>query len=133
MSASLNRVTLIGNVGQDPEIRTTQTGDKVANFSVATSQSWKDKSGERKEKTEWHRIVLFNPHLIDVVEKYVRKGSRVYLEGALQTRSWTDNSGATKYSTEIVAQRFKGELLLLDSKKGEPAAAPDDLDDQVPF
>jgi single-strand DNA-binding protein len=117
MAGSINKVILVGNLGKDPEIRHTQNGDKIANFSIATSESWKDKnSGERKERTEWHRIVVFNEHLADVVEKYLTKGSKVYVEGQLQTRKWQDQSGNDRYSTEIVLQRFRGELQMLDSR-----------------
>jgi single-strand DNA-binding protein len=119
MAGSVNKVTLIGNLGREPEIRSLQDGNKVANLSVATSESWKDKSsGERRERTEWHRVVIFNERLVDVVEKYLHKGSKVYLEGALQTRKWTDQSGAEKYTTEVVLQRFRGELVMLDSRGG---------------
>jgi len=119
MAGSVNKVTLIGNLGRDPEIRSLQDGNKVANLSVATSESWKDKSsGERRERTEWHRVVIFNERLIDVVEKYLKKGAKVYLEGALQTRKWTDQSGAEKYTTEVVLQRFRGELVMLDGRSG---------------
>jgi len=117
MAGSVNKVILIGNIGRDPEIRSTNDGTKVASLSVATSETWKDKnSGERKEKTEWHRVVVFNDRLVDVIERYVKKGSKLYLEGALQTRKWTDNSGVEKYTTEIVLQRFRGELTLLDGR-----------------
>jgi single-strand DNA-binding protein len=117
MAGSVNKVILIGNIGRDPEIRSTNDGTKVASLSVATSETWKDKnSGERKEKTEWHRVVVFNDRLVDVIERYVKKGSKLYLEGALQTRKWTDNSGIEKYTTEIVLQRFRGELTLLDGR-----------------
>lgn len=116
--ASLNKVILIGNVGKDPEIRSTQDGKEIANFSVATSESWKDKnSGERKEKTEWHKIVVFNQNIAAVVRSYVRKGSKLYIEGQLQTRKWTDKDGIEKYSTEIVLQNFGGTLIMLDGKK----------------
>jgi len=119
MAGSLNKVTLIGNLGRDPEIRNLQDGNKVANLSVATSESWKDKSsGERRERTEWHRVVIFNERLVDVVEKYLKKGAKVYLEGALQTRKWTDQSGAEKYTTEVVLQRFRGELVMLNGRSG---------------
>jgi single-strand DNA-binding protein len=119
MAGSVNKVILIGNLGRDPEIRSTQDGTRIANFSVATSESWRDKaSGERKERTEWHRVVIFNDRLVDIVEKYLKKGAKVYIEGALQTRKWTDNAGVEKYSTEIVLQRFRGELTLLDSRGG---------------
>ena len=162
MAGSVNKVILVGNLGRDPEVRYAQSGSKIVNMSVATSESWKDKqTGERKEKTEWHRVVIFNERLGDVAEKYLKKGSKVYLEGALQTRKWTDKSGQEKYTTEVVVDRFRGELTLLDSKGGggggEPPAldAPDaemgspagksggqgggkkggrgDLDDEIPF
>lgn len=117
MSGSVNKVTLIGNLGKDPECRTMQNGSKVANLSLATSESWKDKStGERKEKTEWHRVVIFG-QLADVVERYTSKGSKIYVCGSLQTRKWTDQQGQEKYSTEVVVQGFGGELVLLDGKK----------------
>lgn len=136
--SSVNRVTLVGNLGKDPETRRMQNGDPVVNLSVATAESWKDKStGERKEKTEWHRVVIFNPHLAEVAEKYLRKGSKVYLEGSLQTRKWTDKDGGEKYSTEIVLQKFKGELVLLDGKSASTestqASSRSDLDDEIPF
>jgi len=119
MAGSVNKVILVGNLGRDPEIRSTQDGTKVANLSLATSESWRDKNtGERKERTEWHRVVIFNERLVDVVEKYVKKGSKLYVEGALQTRKWTDNTGAEKYSTEVVLQRFRGELTMLDGASG---------------
>ncbi len=115
--AGVNKVILVGNVGKDPEIRTTQDGTKIANFSLATSETWNDRaSGERKEKTEWHRVVVFNDRITDVVEKYVKKGKSVYVEGSLQTRKWTDQSGTEKYSTEVVIGRFKGELTLLGGR-----------------
>jgi single-strand DNA-binding protein len=119
MAGSVNKVILIGNLGRDPEIRTTQDGTKVANLSVATSESWRDKSsGERREKTEWHRVVVFNDRLVDVIERYLKKGAKLYLEGALQTRKWTDQSGAEKYTTEIVLQKYRGELTMLDGRGG---------------
>jgi single-strand DNA-binding protein len=119
MAGSVNKVILVGNLGRDPEIRTMQDGNKVANLSLATSESWRDKnSGERREKTEWHRVVVFNDRLVDVIEKYLRKGSKVYLEGQLQTRKWTDQSGVEKYSTEVVLQRYRGELTMLDGRGG---------------
>ena len=132
MAGSVNKVILVGNVGRDPEIRSTQDGQKIANFSIATSETWRDKtSGERKERTEWHRIVVFNERLADVVEKYVRKGSKLYLEGALQTRKWTDQSGQERYTTEVVLQRFRGELTMLDSRGGGGGgfseSGPDDM------
>jgi single-strand DNA-binding protein len=115
MAGSVNKVTLVGNLGKDPEIRNAQSGMKIVNLAVATSDSWTDKaSGERKEQTEWHRVVIMNERLADVAEKYLRKGSKVYLEGKLQTRKWTDNSGQDKYTTEVLLGRFGGELVLLD-------------------
>jgi single-strand DNA-binding protein len=124
MAGSVNKVILLGNLGRDPEIRNTQDGSKIVNLSLATSESWKDRaSGERKEKTEWHRVVIFNPNLADIAERYLKKGSKVYLEGALQTRKWTDKDGQERYSTEVVIGRFKGELTLLDGRGGEGAGA----------
>jgi single-strand DNA-binding protein len=120
MAGSVNKVILLGNLGRDPEIRNTQDGSKIVNLSIATSESWKDRaSGERKEKTEWHRVVIFNPNLADIAERYLKKGSKVYLEGALQTRKWTDKDGQERYSTEVVIGRFKGELTLLDGRSSE--------------
>jgi single-strand DNA-binding protein len=117
MAGSVNKVILIGNLGRDPEIRSTQDGTRVANLSLATSESWRDRtSGERKERTEWHRVVIFNERLVEVTEKFLKKGSKIYIEGALQTRKWTDQSGAEKYSTEVVLQRFRGELTMLDGR-----------------
>ena len=119
MAGSLNKVMLIGNLGRDPEIRRTQDGRAIANFSIATSESWKDRNtGERKEKTEWHRVVCFSEGLNRVIEQYVKKGSKVFVEGQLQTRKWTDQSGAEKYTTEVVLQGFNGTLTLLDSRGG---------------
>ena len=119
MAGSVNKVILVGNVGKDPEVRTTQDGTKIVNFSLATSETWNDRaSGERKEKTEWHRVVVFNERIGDVVEKYVRKGKSVYVEGSLQTRKWTDQSGVEKYSTEVVIGKFRGELTLLGGRDG---------------
>lgn len=119
MSGSVNKVILIGNLGKDPEVRRMQNGDAVVNLSVATSETWRDKAtGERKEKTEWHRVVIFNENIAKVVEQYCRKGSKIYLEGQLQTREWTDKDGVKKYSTEVVIQRFRGELTLLDGRDG---------------
>ncbi len=116
--ASLNKVLLIGNVGKDPEIRSTQDGREIANLSLATSESWKDKTtGERKEKTEWHNVVVFNENLVKVIKSYVKKGSKLYIEGALQTRKWTDKNGVEKYSTEIVLQGFSGSIVLLDKSE----------------
>ena len=118
MAGSVNKVILIGNLGRDPEIRTTQSGDRLANMSLATSENWRDKSsGERRERTEWHRVVVFNDHLVGVIEKYLRKGSKIYVEGQLQTRKWTDNQGQEKYSTEVVLQRYRGELTMLDGRQ----------------
>jgi len=161
MAGSVNKVILIGNLGRDPEIRSTQDGMRIANLAVATSESWRDRvSGERKERTEWHRVVIFNERLAEIAEKYLRKGSKVYVEGALQTRKWTDNSGQERFTTEIVLQRFRGELTMLDGARGgggppteagyeegfadEPRASgpaasargralSDDLDDDIPF
>ena len=119
MAGSVNKVILVGNVGKDPEIRRTQDGRAIANLSLATSETWRDKNtGERKEKTEWHRVVVFNDNLCKVVEQYVRKGSKLYVEGQLQTRKWTDQSGAEKYSTEVVLQGFNGNLTMLDGRAG---------------
>ncbi len=119
MAGSVNKVILIGNLGRDPEIRSMPNGDRIANLSIATSEQWRDKaSGERKEKTEWHRVVIFNDNIVKVVENYVKKGSTVYIEGALQTRKWTDQQGVEKYSTEIVVGRFKGELTMLGGRDG---------------
>jgi single-strand DNA-binding protein len=124
MAGSVNKVILVGNLGADPEIRSTQDGTRVANLRMATSESWRDKmSGERKERTEWHRVVIFNERLADIAEKYLKKGSKVYLEGALQTRKWTDNSGQERFTTEVVLQRFRGELTMLDGAGGGRGAA----------
>jgi single-strand DNA-binding protein len=129
MSGSVNKVILVGNLGRDPEIRTMQNGNRVANLSVATSERWFDKrANERREKTEWHRVVIFDEKLIDVVEQYVHKGSKIYLEGQLQTRKWTDQSGVEKYSTEVVLQRFRGVLTMLDSKGDSNDASSGDMD-----
>jgi single-strand DNA-binding protein len=150
MAGSVNKVILIGNLGADPESRSMQDGNKVVNLRIATSESWKDKaSGERKEKTEWHRVVIFNERLAEVAERYLRKGSKVYIEGQLQTRKWTDQSGTEKYTTEVVINRFRGELTMLDGRSGggmgdapamvesggRPALAKGgaDLDDEIPF
>jgi single-strand DNA-binding protein len=158
MAGSVNKVILVGNLGKDPEVRNTQNGSKIVSFTLATSESWVDKqSGERREKTEWHRVVIFNERIADVAEKYVSKGRKVYLEGSLQTRKWTDQSGQDKYTTEIVIDRFRGELTPLDSgnRDGEQGShrvsrdenqartaptggagwepAGGDLDDQIPF
>ncbi|CAH2604575.1 ssDNA-binding protein [Rhodovastum atsumiense] len=124
MAGSVNKVILVGNVGRDPEVRNTQDGSKIVQFSLATSETWNDRaSGERKERTEWHRVVVFNERIGDVVEKYVRKGSQVYVEGSLQTRKWTDQSGQEKYTTEVVIGKFRGELTLLGGRGGEGAGA----------
>ena len=129
MSGSVNKVILVGNLGRDPEIRTMQNGNRVANLSVATSERWFDKrANERREKTEWHRVVIFDEKLIDVVEQYVHKGSKIYLEGQIQTRKWTDQSGVEKYSTEVVLQRFRGVLTMLDSKGDSDGASGGDMD-----
>lgn len=145
MAGSLNKVILIGNLGKDPEIRFMPDGSKVASFSLATGETWKDKStGERKDRTEWHRISVFNDRLADVVEKYVRKGTKLYIEGQLQTRKWTDQTGADRYTTEVVLGKFRGELVILDSRKGDGSSeldskvdgfAPADIpvDDDIPF
>ena len=146
MAGSVNKVILVGNLGKDPEVRRMTSGEPVVNLSIATSESWRDKaSGERKEKTEWHRVVIFNKNLADVAEKYLRKGAKVYVEGSLQTRKWTDKDGAEKYSTEVVLQNFRGELTMLDGKGGEGGGARsgageapasfqrDEMDDEIPF
>jgi single-strand DNA-binding protein len=151
MAGSVNKVVLIGNLGRDPEVRRLTSGDPVVNLSIATSESWRDKaSGERKEKTEWHRVVIFNENLAKVAEQYLKKGSKVYLEGQLQTRKYTDKDGTEKYSTEIVLQKFRGELVMLDGRGesgGERSERPamagadsgrsfqrgNDLDDEIPF
>jgi len=123
MAGSVNKVILIGNLGKDPEVRTTQSGQKIVNLTVATSENWTDKaSGERKERTEWHRVVIFNERVGEVAEKYLKKGRKVYLEGALQTRKWTDQAGQDKYTTEIVLQAFRGELVLIDSTRDDGAS-----------
>jgi len=124
MAGSVNKVILVGNLGRDPEVRTIQDGTKVVNLALATSDTWNDKaSGERKERTEWHRVVIFNERIADVAEKYLRKGAKVYVEGALQTRKWTDQSGQEKYTTEVVIGRFRGELTMLDGRGGEGGTA----------
>jgi single-strand DNA-binding protein len=158
--AGVNKVILVGNLGADPEARSLNNGGEVVNMRVATSESWKSKDGERQERTEWHNVVIFNENLGRVAKSYLRKGSKVYLEGQIQTRKWTDNTGNDRYTTEIVLQRFRGELVLLDSAGGsrggdysdqdfggssssgggqrqqsrpEPATFASDLDDDVPF
>ena len=160
MSGSVNKVILIGNVGQDPEIRSFQSGGKVCNLSIATSERWKDReSKEQKERTQWHRVVVFNENLINLIEMYVKKGSKLFIEGQLETRKWTDASGQEKYSTEVVLRNFKGELTFLDSRPSnndndsfesnnqknevqnsesnqivnEPSSIDSDIDDDIPF
>jgi single-strand DNA-binding protein len=156
MAGSVNKVILVGNLGRDPEIRSTNDGTRVANLSVATSESWRDRNtGERRERTEWHRVVVFNDRLVDVIEKYLHKGSKVYLEGQLQTRKWTDQQGQDRYTTEVVLQRYRGELTMLDSRGGGegagdygggssgngngggggggPGPSSSDFDDEIPF
>jgi single-strand DNA-binding protein len=118
MAGSVNKVILVGNLGRDPEIRSTQDGQRIANFTLATSESWRDRtSGERKERTEWHRVAIFNENLVGIAEKYLRKGSKVYVEGQLQTRKWTDQQGQERYTTEVALTRFKGELTMLDGAR----------------
>ena len=120
MAGSVNKVILIGNLGADPEIRSLGSGDRVANLRVATSETWRDRtSGERKEKTEWHRVVVFNENIVKVCENYLKKGAKIYVEGALQNRKWTDQSGVEKFSTEVVLQKFRGELTMLDGRGGD--------------
>jgi len=160
MSGSVNKVILIGNVGQDPEIRSFQTGGKVCNLSIATSERWKDReTKEQKERTQWHRVVVFNEPLINLIEMYVKKGSKLFIEGQLETRKWTDASGQEKYSTEVVLRAYKGELTFLDSRSNnndnesfqpnnqvnetknteinqvvnEPSGIDSDIDDDIPF
>ncbi len=161
MAGSVNKVILVGNLGADPEIRSLNSGDRVANLRVATSETWRDRgSGERKEKTEWHRVVVFNENIVKVCEQYLRKGAKVYIEGAIQTRKWADASGVEKFSTEIVLQKFRGELTMLDGRgdndgagagegggynggfssgpRAQTSSAPRedfsaDLDDEIPF
>jgi single-strand DNA-binding protein len=127
MAGSVNKVILVGNLGRDPEVRRLGDGNPVVNLRLATSESWKDKaSGERKEKTEWHSVVIFNENLARVAEQYLKKGSKVYIEGQLQTRKWTDQQGVEKYNTEVVLQRFRGELTILDSRGGGASEHGDD-------
>jgi single-strand DNA-binding protein len=127
MAGSVNKVILVGNLGKDPEIRRTQDGRPIANLSVATSETWRDKAtGERKEKTEWHRVVIFNEGLCKVAEQYLKKGAKVYIEGQLQTRKWTDQSGVEKYSTEVVLQGFNSNLTMLDGRSGGGGSFADD-------
>jgi single-strand DNA-binding protein len=126
MAGSVNKVILVGNLGRDPEIRRNGAGDPIANLRIATSETWRDKqSGERKERTEWHSVVIFNDALAKVAEQYLRKGSKVYIEGQLQTRKWQDQSGADRYSTEVVLQKFRGELTLLDKAERDPPSQDD--------
>lgn len=154
MTGSVNKVILVGHLGRDPEIRATSDGTKIANFTLATSETWKDRnSGEKRERTEWHRVVVFNEGLTRIVEQYLRKGSHVYVEGALQTRKWTDQSGQERYTTEIVLQKYRGEITMLGGKSdagggqsssygggstgggrgAAPQGGPSDLDDEIPF
>jgi single-strand DNA-binding protein len=154
MAGSVNKVILVGNLGKDPEVRSMTNGDKIVSFSLATSESWRDKaSGERKEKTEWHKVVIFNDALGKVAENYLRKGSKVYLEGSLQTRKWTNKEGLEQYTTEVVLQRYQGALTMLDGRseggssrgggdddgygggrsRGGGGGSSHDLDDEIPF
>ncbi|MCP4264893.1 MAG: single-stranded DNA-binding protein [Candidatus Brocadiaceae bacterium] len=147
MSGSLNKVILIGNLGKDPEIKTTNDGREIANFSIATRETWKDKTtGEKKDKTEWHRVVCFNEGLTRVIKSYVKKGSKIYIEGQLQTRKWTDQDKQEKYTTEVVLQNYNSSLILLDSKGenapqgannasvvNKPEFKNEELDDEIPF
>lgn len=120
MAGSVNRVILVGNLGNDPDVRAMQNGDKVVSLSIATSETWRDKStGDKKERTEWHKVVIFNDQLAKVAESYLKKGDKIFVEGQLQTRKWTDQSGQDKYTTEIVLQRYRGELQILSGKSGE--------------
>ncbi|HEV2186481.1 MAG TPA: single-stranded DNA-binding protein [Stellaceae bacterium] len=130
MAGSVNKVILVGNLGRDPEIRSTNDGTRIANLRLATSESWRDRnSGERKERTEWHSVVIFNERLVEIAEKYLRKGSKIYVEGALQTRKWTDQQGQERYSTEVVLQRFRGELTMLDGARTGGASEGGDYED----
>ena len=153
MSSYVNKVTLIGNVGQDPVIRSTNEGKEIASLTIATTESWRDKTnGEKKEKTEWHKVSVFNENLVNIVKNHVKKGSKLYIEGSLQTRKWVDNNGVEKYTTEIVLQNYSGALVMLDSKDKKTLDMPDipesfakntrkfescdfatDLDDEIPF
>ena len=164
MAGSVNKVILVGNLGRDPEVRSTQDGMRIAHLNIATSENWRDRAtGERKERTEWHRVVIMNERLTEIAEKYLKKGAKVYVEGQLQTRKWTDNQGQDRYTTEVILSRFRGELTMLDGRGGmggapameeesygggfadEPAARPmpsparsgpaplKDLDDDIPF
>jgi len=145
MAGSVNKVILVGNLGQDPEVRSMQDGSPIVNLSIATSENWRDKNtGERREKTEWHRVVVFNENLAKIAQQYLKKGSKVYVEGQLHTRKWQDQSGVDKYSTEVVLQRFRGELTMLDGRDGGDSRQTNqqstsnqggaaDLDDEIPF
>ena len=155
MAGSVNKVILVGNLGRDPEVRHTNDGNPIVNLSVATSENWRDRnSGERRERTEWHRVVVFNDKLGEIAQKYLKKGSKIYLEGQLQTRKWTDQQGAERYTTEIVLNRFRGELTMLDSRGAtgdftgteelppntspsadnlDPVGGGGELDDEIPF
>ncbi len=130
MAGSLNKVMLIGNLGNEPEIRSMTSGDEVASFSVATSESWKDKaSGERKDRTQWHKVVIFNSALVNVARNYLHKGSKVFIEGQLETRKWTDKDGREQYTTEVVLRPYRGELTMLDSRGGGASASNDSYGD----
>lgn len=149
MAGSVNKVILVGNLGRDPDVRRTNSGDPVVNLSLATSETWRDKqSGERKEKTEWHRVVIFNENICKVAEQYLRKGAKIYVEGRLETRKFTDKDGAERYSTEVVLPKFRGELTMLDSRGGDSSGAVsrggasaeppasferNEMDDEIPF
>ncbi len=155
MAGSVNKVILVGNLGRDPEVRSLNDGSQVVNLSLATSESWKDKAtGERRERTDWHRVVIFNENLGKIAQNYLKKGSKVYIEGQLQTRKWTDQDGKDKYSTEVVLQRYRGDLTMLDGrqdgggaysddggakvakgedKSGEASGGGGDFDDEIPF
>jgi single-strand DNA-binding protein len=159
MAGSINKVILVGNLGRDPEVKHSQDGNKIVTFNVATSETWKDKSGERQDRTEWHRVVIFSPGLADVAEKYLKKGSKVYVEGQIRTRKWTDASGVEKYSTEVVLSGFNAYMIMLDKSSGgefggsdsagegggwdssgssssggaATAAASAEIDDEIPF
>lgn len=154
MASSVNKVILIGNLGKDPEVRMTQDGMRIVNLTLATSEYWRDKeTQERKERTEWHRVVIFNEKLAEVADKYLRKGAKIYIEGQLQTRKWTDQNGQERYTTEVIVPRFRGELTMLDSARSQgggdvmafdaPTASNntarealpslEDIDDQIPF
>jgi single-strand DNA-binding protein len=133
MAGSVNKVILVGNLGRDPEIRSFQNGGRVANLSIATSENWKDRAtGERKEKTEWHRVAIFNDRLVEVVEKYLKKGAKVYIEGQLETRKWTDQQGQERYTTEVVLRQFRGELTMLDGRGGGAGAGGGDDFEESP-